>query len=120
QDAGFRSYARPPATHPPRRHVARTRRRATRPLAPHDGTGHRRATGHGRRGVAAAPACADNVPAGARRRHPRIPPHAMNATTLPAGDTAALLDLGRQYYLPIYRPRELVLERGQGSRLWDS
>ncbi|WP_374013191.1 acetylornithine transaminase [Pseudoxanthomonas koreensis] len=44
----------------------------------------------------------------------------MNATTLPAGDTAALLDLGRQYYLPIYRPRELVLERGQGSRLWDS
>ena len=44
----------------------------------------------------------------------------MNATTLPAGDTAALLDLGRQYYLPVYRPRELVLERGQGSRLWDS
>ncbi|KAF1687300.1 aspartate aminotransferase family protein [Pseudoxanthomonas broegbernensis] len=44
----------------------------------------------------------------------------MNATTLPAGDTAALLDLGRNYYLPVYRPRELVLERGQGSRLWDS
>jgi len=44
----------------------------------------------------------------------------MNASTLPAGETAALLDLGRQYYLPVYRPRELVLERGQGSRLWDS
>ena len=44
----------------------------------------------------------------------------MNDSTLPAGDTAALLDLGRQYYLPVYRPRELVLERGEGSRLWDS
>jgi len=44
----------------------------------------------------------------------------MNDTTLPAGDTTALLDLGHRYYLPVYRPRELVLERGQGSRLWDS
>jgi acetylornithine/N-succinyldiaminopimelate aminotransferase len=50
----------------------------------------------------------------------RIFPHAMNASTLPAGESAALLDLGRQYYLPIYRPRELVLERGEGARLWDS
>ena len=24
------------------------------------------------------------------------------------------------YYLPVYRQRELVLERGQGARLWDS
>src|SRR5690554_4650844 len=24
------------------------------------------------------------------------------------------------YYLPVYRQRELVLERGEGSRLWDS
>ena len=24
------------------------------------------------------------------------------------------------YYLPVYRQREVVLERGQGSRLWDS
>ncbi|WP_149196221.1 acetylornithine transaminase [Luteimonas suaedae] len=24
------------------------------------------------------------------------------------------------YYLPVYRPRALVLERGQGARLWDS
>ncbi len=23
------------------------------------------------------------------------------------------------YYLPVYRPRQVVLERGQGSRLWD-
>lgn len=31
-----------------------------------------------------------------------------------------LLSLGRDYYLPVYRPRELVLERGQGARVWDS
>src|SRR6478672_3438535 len=31
-----------------------------------------------------------------------------------------LLALGRDYYLPVYRPRELILERGQGSRLWDA
>lgn len=23
------------------------------------------------------------------------------------------------YYLPVYRPRQVVLERGQGSRVWD-
>ncbi|MCA0197864.1 MAG: acetylornithine transaminase [Proteobacteria bacterium] len=34
--------------------------------------------------------------------------------------TADLLALGRDYYLPVYRPRQMVLERGQGSRLWDS
>jgi len=31
-----------------------------------------------------------------------------------------LLSLGRDYYLPVYRPRELVLERGEGARVWDS
>ena len=31
-----------------------------------------------------------------------------------------LLALGRDHYLPVYRQRELVLERGQGARLWDS
>jgi acetylornithine/N-succinyldiaminopimelate aminotransferase len=39
-----------------------------------------------------------------------------------AGDqaaTASLTALGRRYYLPVYRPRELVLERGEGSRVWD-
>ncbi len=33
--------------------------------------------------------------------------------------TSELIALGQQYYLPVYRPREIVLERGQGSRLWD-
>ena len=32
---------------------------------------------------------------------------------------ASLLDLSR-YYLPVYRQREVVIARGQGSRLWDS
>ena len=31
-----------------------------------------------------------------------------------------LLALGRDHYLPVYRQRELVLERGQGARVWDS
>ncbi len=24
------------------------------------------------------------------------------------------------YYLPVYKPRQVVLERGQGARVWDS
>ena len=31
-----------------------------------------------------------------------------------------LLSLGRDHYLPVYRQRELVIERGQGARVWDS
>ena len=33
---------------------------------------------------------------------------------------AHLLAIGRDCMLPVYRPRELILERGQGARLWDS
>ncbi|KGI76645.1 acetylornithine/succinylornithine family transaminase [Oleiagrimonas soli] len=33
--------------------------------------------------------------------------------------TATLTALGQRYYLPVYRPRELVLDRGEGSRVWD-
>ena len=35
-------------------------------------------------------------------------------------DTSHLLALGHERYLPIYRPRDLILERGQGARLWDT
>ncbi|WP_202845368.1 acetylornithine transaminase [Luteimonas saliphila] len=31
-----------------------------------------------------------------------------------------LLALGRDVYLPVYRQREVILERGQGARVWDS
>ncbi len=44
----------------------------------------------------------------------------MNASTPAAGDTASLIDLGHRYFLPVYKQREVVLERGQGARLWDS
>ena len=42
--------------------------------------------------------------------------HYRNAMTAVA---EPLLSLS-QYYLPVYRPRQLVLERGQGARLWDT
>ena len=32
-------------------------------------------------------------------------------------DTTDLLALGRDRYLPVYRPRELILQRGQGARV---
>lgn len=35
-------------------------------------------------------------------------------------DTASLLALGQRYWLPVYRPREVLLERGVGSRVWDT
>ena len=33
--------------------------------------------------------------------------------------TADLIAAGQRYYLPIYRPRGVVLDRGRGSRVWD-
>ena len=35
------------------------------------------------------------------------------------GDTAALVEKGQRYYLPIYKPRHVILARGEGSRVWD-
>ena len=31
-----------------------------------------------------------------------------------------LIALGKQYWLPVYTPRELVLDHGQGARVWDT
>ncbi|MCQ4167442.1 acetylornithine/succinyldiaminopimelate transaminase [Tahibacter sp. P2K] len=31
-----------------------------------------------------------------------------------------MLGLADRYYVPVYQPRRIVLERGQGSRVWDS
>lgn len=31
-----------------------------------------------------------------------------------------LVDLGKRYWLPVYQPRELVLDHGKGARLWDT
>ncbi len=43
----------------------------------------------------------------------------MSATSVSA-ESAALLARADRYYVPVYRPRRIVLERGQGSRVWDS
>ena len=32
----------------------------------------------------------------------------------------SLIDLGKRYWLPVYRPRELILDHGKGSRVWDT
>ncbi|SIQ65812.1 acetylornithine/succinylornithine family transaminase [Solilutibacter tolerans] len=34
-------------------------------------------------------------------------------------DTASLLEIGRERYVPVYKPRPMVLDHGRGSRLWD-
>ncbi len=34
--------------------------------------------------------------------------------------TQDLLDIGRDRLVPVYRQREMVLDRGQGSRVWDA
>ncbi|MCD9007333.1 acetylornithine transaminase [Luteimonas sp. XNQY3] len=44
----------------------------------------------------------------------------MNAPTPHAGAAADLIALAQRHVLPVYRPRELVLERGDGARVWDS
>src|SRR5579863_2568284 len=33
--------------------------------------------------------------------------------------TQDLLAAGKRYYLPVYKPREVILERGRGARVWD-
>lgn len=43
-----------------------------------------------------------------------------SVAAMTASSASELLAKGKQYYLPIYRQRELVLERGQGARIWDS
>jgi acetylornithine/N-succinyldiaminopimelate aminotransferase len=31
-----------------------------------------------------------------------------------------LIDLGKRYWLPVYRPRDVVLDHGKGARVWDT
>lgn len=35
-------------------------------------------------------------------------------------DSLDLIEKGQRYYLPNYKPREMILERGKGARLWDA
>jgi len=39
---------------------------------------------------------------------------------MPESACPDLIALGDARYLPVYRPRRMVLERGEGSRVWDS
>ena len=34
-------------------------------------------------------------------------------------ESRALVEAGRQYFIPNYKPREMILDRGRGARLWD-
>ena len=34
--------------------------------------------------------------------------------------TAQLIQRGKRYWLPVYKPRDVVLDHGRGSRLWDT
>jgi acetylornithine/N-succinyldiaminopimelate aminotransferase len=34
--------------------------------------------------------------------------------------SADLIGLGKRYWLPVYRPRDVVLDRGKGARVWDT
>jgi len=38
----------------------------------------------------------------------------------PDSSTQDLIDLGKRYWLPVYRPREVVLDHGKGARVWDT
>lgn len=49
------------------------------------------------------------------RRRMTLPPSTHNLGAL----SAELIDKGRQYYVPNYKPREMILDRGQGSTVWD-
>ncbi|WP_426661364.1 acetylornithine/succinylornithine family transaminase [Rhodanobacter aciditrophus] len=34
--------------------------------------------------------------------------------------SSRLTELGKRYWLPVYKPRELVLDHGKGARVWDT
>ena len=35
-------------------------------------------------------------------------------------DSSALTGLGKRYWLPVYKPREMVLDHGKGAKVWDA
>ncbi|MBM3617198.1 MAG: aminotransferase class III-fold pyridoxal phosphate-dependent enzyme, partial [Alphaproteobacteria bacterium] len=44
-----------------------------------------------------------------------------SAATIPAPSTDSkhLVESGQRYYVPNYKPREMILDRGKNARLWD-
>lgn len=44
----------------------------------------------------------------------------MSSSAKPLGAASAeLIAKGREYYVPNYKPREMILDRGKGARIWD-
>ncbi|HEY0231730.1 MAG TPA: aminotransferase class III-fold pyridoxal phosphate-dependent enzyme, partial [Dokdonella sp.] len=41
------------------------------------------------------------------------------STSTTTTTSAGLLELGKRYWLQVYRPREVILDRGEGARVWD-
>lgn len=41
-------------------------------------------------------------------------------STADSHDTESLLALGKRYWLPVYKPRDVLLDHGVGSRVWDT
>jgi len=37
----------------------------------------------------------------------------------PSAKTQKLVAIGKQYYVPNYKPREAIMDRGKGARIWD-
>jgi acetylornithine/N-succinyldiaminopimelate aminotransferase len=65
---------------------------------------------------------ADSARAAPRARGARLQDNArLPAATIPmsASTTSELIADGERFYLPVYRPRGIVLDRGRGSRVWD-
>lgn len=47
-------------------------------------------------------------------------PAATGHNRQPSAATQALIDKGRQFYTHSYKPRDMVVERGEGARVWDT
>lgn len=47
-----------------------------------------------------------------------FPPHTRHSPTMTAS-SSDLFSLSERYYLPVYRPRRIVLDHGRGARVWD-
>jgi acetylornithine/N-succinyldiaminopimelate aminotransferase len=45
----------------------------------------------------------------------KITPKTKKASKL----TKQLIAKGKQYYLPVYKPREMIIDRGKGAQIWD-
>ena len=43
----------------------------------------------------------------------------MTESTAPSATSAALIAKGRHYYVPNYKPRDMVLDHGKGAVVWD-